>query len=84
MGQPGREHEKGAVADLDHHLIGVLGGEFRDPRPDNPRLRPGMVEIDGVGTFKGAQIVDAAPEVVGVAVDGVGRAFRVDVCPQAG
>ncbi len=61
MGQPGREHEKSAVAELDHHLIRVLGGEFRDRWPDDPRLRPGVVKIDGVGAFVGAQIVDAAP-----------------------
>ena len=44
----------------------------------------GVVEIDGFGTFVGAQIVDTAQEVVGVAMDGVRHAFRVHVGPQAG
>lgn len=46
--QPGREQKQGPVGYRNHDLIRVLGGKFRDRWLDDIRLRPRIVEIDGV------------------------------------
>ena len=33
------------------HLVGIIGGELDDGRPQNPRLDARIVKIDGVPPF---------------------------------
>ena len=80
--QPGRKDEKRAVYDTDDDLIRVLGGKFRYRRTYDAGLGPRIVEVYRIGAVLGLHVVDAAQEIVRVAVHPVGRAGRTHVGPK--
>ena len=81
MGQPSWKYEKRSVGHCHNDLIGVLGGQFRRRLPDQPRLIPRIVKIDGVCARMRLYVVNAAQEIVWVTVNVVRGAWRTDVGP---
>ncbi len=77
MWQPSWKYEKRSVGHFHHDLIGVLGGQFRHRRPDDPRLISRIVKIDGICSLVRPDVVNAAQEIVWVTVNVVRGARRL-------
>ena len=83
MLQVGWEHEHRSVLHSDDGLVGILGRELDDRWPDNPGLIARVMEVDGVRTRIGPDVVHAAQEVIGVLARLARRASRQDCAQQA-
>jgi hypothetical protein len=81
VGQQGRKYEKRSVGHFHNDLIGILGGQFRHRRPDDPRLVSRVVKIDGIRALVGLDVVNAAQEIIWVTVNMMRGAGRADVGP---
>ena len=84
MLQVGRKYEHRSVLHSHDDLVGILGRELDDRWPDDPGLIARVMEVDGVRTRMGPDVVHAAQEVVGVLVHLVRRASREDCRPAGG
>src|ERR1700676_614847 len=82
--QVGRKYEHRSVLHSHDDLVGILSRELYDRWPDDPALNAWVMEVDGIRTRMGSDVVHAAQEVIGVLVDLVCRAFRQDGRPAGG
>ncbi len=62
-------------------LAGILVGDFGGDQRGDIRLRPGIIETDGVGPLLGVHVVDAARIVIRVRVRSVAVTGRADIDP---
>src|SRR5437867_12992795 len=66
--QIGGEHQKSSVRHPDYNLVSILGSEFSNRRPDNAGLISRVMKVYCVRTRASSNVIDAAQEVIGVAV----------------
>ena len=71
------------VAYIYNGLIRAVGSELCHRRPDDAGLTPRIVKIDRVRTFLCFHVVNAAKEVIGMAVRAVRGSRGVDVGPTS-
>jgi hypothetical protein len=82
--QVGGKNKKGAVLHCHHDLIGIFGREFHDRRPDDAGLSSRVVKVYGVRARVSANVIDAAQEIIGVAVNFVCGTLGENSGPTAG
>ena len=79
----GGEKQQRPVLDPHDDLVGVLGAQLRDRRPDDAGLRARIMKVDRVATWPYMDVVDATEEVVGMMVDRMRRAARIGIRPAS-
>ncbi len=83
MAQPRGEYQHRAGPHRHNDLIRILRVQFRYRRFYDGRLRSWVMKVNGIGTLFRPDVVDAAEEIVGVAVLSMGGTGRVQVGPTA-
>ena len=84
MRQVGWKHQQHPIAHRQHHLVCILGREFSNGRSDDAGLRSGIVKVDRIRTRMRLHIVNAAQEIIRVAMHRMRRAACVNRCPASG
>src|ERR1700731_4637438 len=64
MWHVGRKDEQRPILHSQNHLVGIAGREGHHRRPNDAGLAPRVMEVDGVRTRVGTEVVDATQIVV--------------------
>jgi hypothetical protein len=78
------KNKQGSVLHCHHDLIGIFGREFHDRRPDDAGLSSRVMKVYGVRTRVSANVINAAQEIIGVAVSLVHSTLGENSGPTAG
>src|SRR5262245_33154912 len=84
MLQIGRKHQQSAVCHSNHDLVRILCTKLHDGRPDNAALASRVMEVYAICTRVYSYVVDAAQEIVRMAMGLVHCASGENRGPAAG